>query len=77
VLNKVLKNKNPIFNEKKLFQKHKEAKDNSGMPSKVEQIMTEKESARTLSLISTQGTGMIKIQYIILTNVAGLLYVQF
>jgi hypothetical protein len=50
MLNKVLKNKNLLFNEKKLFQKQKDAKENSGIPSKVEQIMTEKESARTLSL---------------------------
>jgi hypothetical protein len=41
------------------------------IPSKVKQILTEKESARTLSSIATQGTGMLKIQYIIPPNVAG------
>jgi hypothetical protein len=51
-MNKVLKNKNPLFNKKKLFQKQKEAKDNSGIPSKVAQIMTEKGSVRTLSFHS-------------------------
>ncbi len=76
MLNKVAKKKLKIllFNKKKTFSKTESGKGSNMLvtiPSKVEQILTGKEFARILSIISTQGTGMLKIQYIIPTNVAG------